>query len=233
MTEQTGKQEKKTTIKVQFTRKPDFKGTVAAFAFDSAGNLLDRAEVKENKAVLALSAEQLSRGRLFFAPVAEDMGDFRPTLAMMQRLEAYEAGVRKKGKLIDTVRIPDNVIILWLICFCLVRGRVVKGGNGLPVCGAKVHICEVDKIWRWIIRLPDLEIFRLRDDLLREIEPPELRRPPLPDPPPVELSTFRILTRTLSIPGLNSSRQRPSLRLTWRLFREPSKYRFLPKRVPH
>jgi hypothetical protein len=208
MTEQTRKVGSKTTIKVNYSQRPGFKGKVVAFAFDAAGNLLDRAEVRDNKAVLSLSEEQLGRGRLFFAPVTEEMNDFRPTLAMMQRLEAYEASVRKKGQLIDSVRIPDSVIDVWVICFCLVRGRLVKGGSELPICSARVHICEVDKVWRWILRLPDLEIFRLRDDLLKAVEVPELHRPPLPDPPPVESS--RITFSRISEIALNPQPEPPA-----------------------
>jgi hypothetical protein len=188
MIEKARNSAKKTTIKVSYAKRPDFKGKVLAFAFDAAGNLMDRAEVKDNKVSLALSEEQLGCSRLFLAPVLDDMEAFQPTIAMMQRLEAYEATVRRKGQLIDTVRIPDFVIDRWLICFCLVRGRVVKGDSGRPICGARVHICEVDKVWRWIIRLPDPDIFRLRDDLLKEVQLPELRRPPFPDPPPFDAS---------------------------------------------
>ena len=66
--------------------------------------------------------------------------------------------------------------------------RVVKKDSGLPVCKAKVHICEVDKVLRWILRLADEDILRLRDDIVVELEKelPRRRRIPLPDPPPFE-----------------------------------------------
>jgi hypothetical protein len=55
----------------------------------------------------------------------------------------------------------------------------------MPVCGARVHICEVDR-WPLIIaRLPDHEILRLRDDLIDILRHPRLpkTRPPFPFPP--------------------------------------------------
>ena len=68
------------------------------------------------------------------------------------------------------------------------RGRVVKrtvspGGVIVeaPVCNARVHICEVDRL-RWIIeRIPDIDIWRIRDDLLVAIRKP-FPWPPEPDP---------------------------------------------------
>ena len=64
-------------------------------------------------------------------------------------------------------------------------GRVIKvetlGGVTYekPVCHARVHICEVDRL-PWIIaRLPDDIIYRLRDELIWAIEHPI----PIPNPP--------------------------------------------------
>ncbi len=188
MKEKKQRAKESTTLKVSYNKKLDIKGTVTAFLFDRAGNLLGLSQVKESKAVFPLSKEQAERGRLYILPVMEDQSDLTPNITTMRRLNAYEIGLRKQGKFVDSVHIPDITVEGWLLCFCLVRGRVVQGGSGLPICNARVHICEVDKIWRWIIRLPDLEIFRLRDDLLKVYDPPLLRRPPWPDPDPGPLA---------------------------------------------
>ncbi len=73
----------------------------------------------------------------------------------------------------------------WFWCDCRVRGHVIKvetlGGVTYekPVCHARVHICEVDRL-PWIIaQLPDDIILRLRDELLEAIRWPI----PIPDPP--------------------------------------------------
>jgi hypothetical protein len=72
-----------------------------------------------------------------------------------------------------------------------VRGQVVRPVEiqgvveNKPVCHARVHICEVDRIPWIILRLPDREIWRLRDDLLKLVERPFPWPPiPQPDPPP-------------------------------------------------
>lgn len=70
------------------------------------------------------------------------------------------------------------------------RGRVVKrtyspGGVVIdaPVCNARVHICEVDRLPWIILRIPDPDIFRLRDDLLERLRTP-FPWPPVPNPDP-------------------------------------------------
>ncbi|WP_426167133.1 hypothetical protein [Sandarakinorhabdus sp. DWP1-3-1] len=75
------------------------------------------------------------------------------------------------------------------LCFCWVRGRLVKRvtlPNGstidLPICNARVTVCEVDRWFDWITRLPDRDILRLRDDLLDIVAGP--RKPPIPEPDP-------------------------------------------------
>lgn len=75
------------------------------------------------------------------------------------------------------------------LCFCWVRGRLVKRvtlPNGstmdLPICNARVTVCEVDRWPYWITRLPDRDILRLRDDLLDIVKRPI--KPPIPGPGP-------------------------------------------------
>jgi len=185
------KSERKTTIKVSLEQRPDFKGNVAAFVFDVAGNLLERADVKAGSVTLALSEEELGRNRFFLAPLTDNFDEMKSTLKTMERLGAYEPVVRIAGKLVDVIQVPGVIIDAWLICFCWVRGRVVKFDSGRPVCGARVHICEVDKVWRWILRLPELEVFRLRDDLLKIFEEPRIPIPPRPEPDPPPFTAAR------------------------------------------
>src|SRR5207248_7791353 len=81
--------------------------------------------------------------------------------------------------------IPERIWRSWLWCRCLIRGQVVRtvpfGGSlqDLPVCGARVHLCEVDPVLLILKTLPDRLILRLRSDLLTELRNPI----PLPDPP--------------------------------------------------
>ncbi|MBP6977509.1 MAG: hypothetical protein PHD61_04660 [Bacteroidales bacterium] len=102
---------------------------------------------------------------------------------------------------LDKDHIPVNIAVYpydwrkWLTCHCLVRGRLIKRVS-MPdgtvqewgVCQACIKIYEVDAFPMIIAKLPDYEIFRLRDDLIaiikEKIKLPPREVIPLPWPPP-------------------------------------------------
>ena len=175
-------------FKVSIEADKAFEGRMGGIVFDASGGFVVQQEVEKGRLELPIPAAELSRYRLFISPLTDDADVRSPTLKMMERLDAFEPVISLKGQIARQILIPGSIVGKWIICLCWIRGRVVKGDNSTPVCGAKVHICEVDKLWRWIIRLPDPDIFRLRDDLIRVIEVPRLPFPPRPqpDPPPLE-----------------------------------------------
>ncbi len=197
---------RQTTLKINLEERPGFDAPLAVFVFDAAGNLLEREKVADGKVLLAVGSAVLGRSRVFVAPLAIDDAEAKPTLASMERLGAYEPVLRKGGQLIEQIRVPGIVVDRWLLCLCWVRGRVVKDDSGRPVCGARVHMCEVDKIWRWLLRLPERDLLSLRDDLLRVIELPPLRRPPRPEPDPLPLE---LLARAAPSPAIAALGPRP------------------------
>lgn len=88
----------------------------------------------------------------------------------------------------------------WLKCRCDVQGRLIRRvplpdgtSKEVGVCHACILIYEVDSFPKLIAKLPDRDIIRLRDDLLRlkhifELPPkqlPELVKPPIMPVPPV------------------------------------------------
>lgn len=98
---------------------------------------------------------------------------------------------------VDTVFIPKDLLRLW--CICIVRGRVVRPVSvgsttvDMPVCRARVHICEVDPWPIFIDKIPLEVLLRARDEVLGRVitkpgDPPPFRIPPehIPDPPPIE-----------------------------------------------
>ncbi|MCA1553794.1 MAG: hypothetical protein LC737_05405, partial [Chloroflexi bacterium] len=137
--------------------------------------------------------EDARRARVFFGPpLPEGRANETPTLDQMERMKAYEPvwQFKPESSVQEIGAIPSALSKFWLWCQCRVRGRVVRpvtiGGTTqeLPVCNARVHICEVDPWYWFIIRLPDHLIFKLRDDLI-QLEREPFRHPiPLPDPPP-------------------------------------------------
>ena len=163
-------------------------GGLIALAFDSNGQLLDKARPEKNKVSFEkLSAEALRHARVFVFPEPpEDLGAM--TLAKAERLQAYEPVIRlDQNNAVDLSRIPDQIIARWLWYRCCARGRVTKAFNidgtmqEMPVCNAIVHICEVDPIRLVLPRLPDSLLERLRDVFLERIPRPFPE--PWPEPP--------------------------------------------------
>lgn len=195
-------QTKPFTIHVGFEGKPEQPIDVSAYLFSSNGDLLASAPLKDGKATLA--PEQVTRGaRLLIGPtLGSDRRDTPPTIAALEALEVYRPKWRfELGRsAYELAPIPDFLWPHWPLCRCRVRGRVVKrtyspGGVVVdaPVCNARVHICEVDRL-PWIIqRIPDPDIFRIRDDLLERLQRP-FPWPPIPDPGPRRELPFDIQT---------------------------------------
>jgi hypothetical protein len=175
-------------FQVGFDGQPDKPIDAALYAFDAAGRMLGRSAVRSGEATLELSPRQMKRARLFVAPVPPGEQYDEPTLESLARRHAYEPMWRfeRDHEVFELLPVPELLWPHWYWCECRVRGRVIKvetlGGVTYekPVCHARVHVCEVDRL-PWIIaELPDHLVLRLRDELLEAI-----RRPiPIPDPPP-------------------------------------------------
>lgn len=173
-------------FKVSLDDRPDFDGELQAAIFDSLGNLLDQVPVKSGKVRVDLPESTLKRSRLFIAPATGDGSTKTPTLESMNRVGAYQARIAIQGQLQEHIHVPGIIIDKWLLCTCYVHGQVVRSSDNRAVCGARVHICEVDRLPWWIVRLPEHELFRLRDDILDILRNPPIEGPvgPIPGPDP-------------------------------------------------
>ncbi|MCA9636987.1 MAG: hypothetical protein KC420_13255, partial [Myxococcales bacterium] len=156
--------------------------------FDARGRLIASAPVTNGRLAFDVDPARLSRASLYVAPV--DPEGAAPTVAVMKRLAAYQPTVAlRPGPAAIAVKIPEDLWKRWLFCVTRVVGRVVRpveiGGeiHELPVCHARVHICEVDPWPDIFTRIPDPKILRLRDELLHLVE--RVPRPPIPDPGPL------------------------------------------------
>lgn len=207
---------------------------VMLYAFDEAGSFLTTATLpkgQQSETELKLPAELLGATVrvLVGPPVAEEFDDVPswmtrllsrgrgqkeiPSLGVLIRRGAYEKRVRlhTESETLHLAIFPPDWV-KWLLCPCVVRGRLVKRltlpdgtAKDLGVCFACVKIYEVDKFPRLILRLPEHDLFRLRDELRVILEkwppelppkelPPEFRPkvwPPPPPPPPVEQYSVR------------------------------------------
>lgn len=172
--------------------------TLQALLFDRLGQVVASSVLKVGRkgeafiaeGTLKASAEQLASSRLVVAPVPPQ-GVATPTTRELleRRLGAWTEPLRldlREPRIEFTI--PRPAWLPWpRLCICWVRGRLVKrvqlpGGQvmDLPICHARVTVCEVDR-WHWLLqRLPRPELVRLREDLLAAIE----AHVPLPEPEP-------------------------------------------------
>ncbi len=199
-------------FQVEFEQKPEQEIQLAGFLFYCNGILIQKQFVKDNvlefsfnddvkRVVKAGDAERTrltaegdlpdaSQLRLFIAPVANRNIENINTIEAMESLKAYEPVLNSdvEGN-ISILPIPVIISQFWPFCICRVTGKVSKWFHvgqtwqNRVVCHARVHICEVDKIWYWIYRIPDNIIAKIPDIILRPEE--VIKIPiPIPDPPP-------------------------------------------------
>ncbi|NTU83899.1 MAG: hypothetical protein HGA45_31755 [Chloroflexales bacterium] len=193
----------KLEFSIPFEEQPEQPLDLAAYSFDRYGRLIDRATVKEGRTTLEFGDWEGAQPRLLIAPVLAE--ERQPTLAELRKRGAYEPvwAYNPRQKLQELLPIPAQIAGRWLLCFCRVRGQVVRPIRLLgltleiPVCHARVHICEVDRLPILIARLPDEIIFRLRDELLPLLERPFVPPIPRPDPPPERVQIADILQDAL------------------------------------
>jgi hypothetical protein len=183
------KSENSLTVNLDFTDQTETTD-LQAYVFSSGGKPLGSAPISAREpAVISMPDNMDGRTiEVLLGPVANE-NEPAPTVSALKRAGAYTLPARYlfENPKID-IKIPGTLLPFW--CTCNVNGRVINrvtlpdgSVDEMPVCNARVHICEVDP-WYWILqRIPDIEILRLRDDLL-EILYPERLPIPLPDPGP-------------------------------------------------
>lgn len=179
--------------------KPDEDLPLKAYAFTAAGRLLASAPVAQGQFTLKGELGGRKDLRLFIAPAPpEGEGAVQPTLEMMKQMQAYEPLWKPGTGKIPLLPVPGHLWPGW-IRRCRVRGRVVVptlvGGaiQELPLPCARVHICEVDPRFLFLKRIPNIHIFKLRDDLLKILDRTWIPLPdPDPDPGPWRLQADRL-----------------------------------------
>lgn len=183
--------ERGVVFKLNLEGKPPEGIEVVAHLFDANGARLASAALRDGEAKFDMAEDALRRARLLFAPVLPEARFGKTvTMAKLQRTGAYEPVWRymRNQRSYDLLPVPEVVWRWWRWCSCRVRGRVIKPVSAgrvafdVPVCNARVHVCEVDRLSLLIPQLPDAIVWRLRDELLRVIEGPLQPLPPEPDP---------------------------------------------------
>jgi hypothetical protein len=185
--------------------KEDMPDALRALVFDSRGKFLTETPLKfggeadkdgggmVGQAGLAIPNEYVGRTiRVVIAPPVDqnegqDKDQRLPNINELLKLGLTEQRLRFDPKKPILWRLSEPLWKLLIFCRCTVRGRLIKrvylpDGQTLelPICHSKVTLSTVSR-FRWIIdQLPDTDIFRLRDDLFREV----IKLPPIPPFPP-------------------------------------------------
>lgn len=195
---------------IPFEGKPDKAIELAIYAFSREGELLASAPVRNGQAKLALTEAQAKFATLMIAP-PRPKGPQEETITLdeLDRMRAYQPmwAFNPRQREYELLPIPEFYWKWWFWCECRARGRVVRPVlidgvlHDMPVCNARVHICEVDRLWWLIPRLPDPIIKRIRDELVQIEWPP--RPIPIPDPPPFEFDPGVIDPSPINLARMN------------------------------
>jgi hypothetical protein len=105
--------ERRTIFHVSTVQRPDFKHPLALNVFDARGQRVLRAEVRDGKVELPLSAQDISHTRVFVAPIDAKIDTQEVTAAQLERLGAYEPVLQPGGRLIDRIEVPGTIIDVW------------------------------------------------------------------------------------------------------------------------
>ncbi|MEO7310533.1 MAG: hypothetical protein ABIX01_09055 [Chitinophagaceae bacterium] len=207
----------------QITLPVNFESPVAdpiklyAYAFSRGGKLLDRQEVTAHKATFNDFGLPGSEVRFFIVPAGDPSVEKVRTIDDVLKFQPFEPSVNwEKNKLI-TAAIPIKFPTLWKWVICNVKGTVIKNFNihrvsgDKPICRARVHICDIDRILFWLNKIPDNIILRIPDIILKPEIPIRIPKP-FPDPSP--LSTNVISSRLATLTNANLFNSLTNLQIT-------------------
>jgi len=181
-------------IPLGFDAKPAEDIPLAAFLFSRSGKLLEKTVVRGDAVEFKTSGLNPRLYKVLIAPATDKKIEAVQSLAELDRFKPYELvlDVNRDG-FINPVLIPRDFSIFWLRRSCRVRGKVIKNfslgsvSQDRGICHARVHICEVDRIWWLISKIPDRIIIKIPEIIATPqwpfpIPEPEPFQPPVFDP---------------------------------------------------
>ncbi len=159
------------------------------YLFDDKDQFLESTALNKGEAKLKTTAENIrGRSQIIIGPaIPKELKGRKISPILIRKMGGYQPSIR-----IDT---KNEIIISGLPKFkfptwewCLITGNLSKsftidGENRvLPVCDARVHICEIDRIKWWWPKIPRPIITDLGLKLKEIILKPKIKFPPIPDP---------------------------------------------------
>lgn len=175
-------------VPVSFDTKPQEDIPLVAFLFSRSGKLLEKTAVRGDAAEFKTATTNPRAHKIYIAPAADKKIELVHSVAELERFKPYELvlDINQEGA-INHIKIPSEFSRLWLLRSCRVRGKVIKNfsigsiAQDRGICHARVHICEVDRIWWWIHKIPDLIIIKIPEIIATPQWPF-----PIPEPEPFD-----------------------------------------------
>jgi hypothetical protein len=158
---------------------------VTAYAYRQDGRFIGSTDVSGGRGIIELPpGVNPDEARVYVGPPTA--GTDAPA---RDKLRTAGAVLTKVSDGAHRVEVDAAIWRPWLLCRCLVRGRVIKRQTRpdgtvveLPVCHTRVHIYDVDRWWLILQKLPDIHLYRIRDELLGIVRSAKV--PPRPHPGP-------------------------------------------------
>jgi hypothetical protein len=163
------------------------------YVVDSEGNTIEEASFKGYEARLKTDKATLhGRSKIYIgSELPKELGKVTVTEKLLKKSGAFEAVLHvSEANVIDIFRLPSDIDNYFRWRSCRVTGHLNKNFiidgtlRNLPVCHARVHICEVDPIHiKWPV-LPDIIFVDIRNRFRKifqqkvELTP----KPRIPDP---------------------------------------------------
>jgi hypothetical protein len=162
------------------------------YVFDNTGQLLESVSLSKGEVSLRTKAAHIEgQTQMYIGPVMpkEYKGKI-PDAAMMKRMGAFQPAIHMNADHVISINALAKLPALhWN--WCLITGEVSKTFNidgqskTLPLCDARVHVCEIDRIQWWWKKIPVQIIDDLGEKLKEIILNPRIKFPPIgPDPGP-------------------------------------------------
>lgn len=177
------------SMPVSFEKAPSGETPLSAFVFSRSGELLQTVAVVKGVAAFEADPAALPGLRVFIAPDYKERPLKNVTIADLEKYRAYEPVLKldSRGNL-SILPVPESLTRLWCFRMCRLRLQVSKDFimDGItkerPVCKARVHVCEIDKISWLLPRIPDHIIRQIPELVLKPRIPI-----PIPDPGPLRV----------------------------------------------
>jgi hypothetical protein len=227
------KNEEKTPIRIRLAQDSGMKkgDKLAVYIVDESGKVVEVAPLDGFEASLTSTIDAVrGRARVYIAPaLPKELSTADINERKLLKVGAFNVVKKMSGNVISVPRIPGGVTQPWPMYNCLIKGHINKDfivdgqKQSLPICNARVHICEVESelfpphvpiLWR---RIPDWIIVEISEEfkkLRKVIKPPHITPDP---PPPIDLGSdltdarLRSLSTAISVGKSKKAASLPEL----------------------